>query len=867
MHYFFRFLLLLLSLAALYGSPAFQDASVEVFEEEVYLSLRYQGVIDEIVIAYYTGRDFYLPLTGLFDIFAINYEFDPASLAVKGFFLHTDNEYILDFTAQTAVIGGDTLVLNINDYMIRELDFFLSPKVFRDVFGIGLDIDLSRLSIGLKTDQVLPIIQRQTERYRQEQRQLSGSGMSSEYYELIDGRDARLLDGALFDYSLFSTITEERKNANLNLNVGGELLYGDIQGTLLASVNQDTGSVTPTNFRWRYAHEVQPWFSTVTLGQQSTVGLTNMTFQGVAVTNQSLVPRRSYDTYVIDGTTDPEAEVELYQDGRLLEVIQADDIGYYRFMIPLNYGTSEFNLRIYGKQGRVIDLERRVQVPFQFLPQGEIQYNLAAGRIASESLDWHEQRDMSTSDISMGLTGWLTGSLGIEYFENSNRNRPAFNSKLSSRIAGDILVNLESAFENYYRLSVRGVGPNTSTFSLENTYFQKTNIYNPLGLQNRFQFNLFAPFHLGSMRFTGRTSVDWKKQGSEDEFKIRLDVNQFIRGLRLRYGLIEDRSINPLDNDVSSELIFGAVYLIPRLPSIKPLYRGTYVRADVSYNRIANQIETFDFQYLKQLSTHLRGEVLGSFNVQQQDLSLELGLTWDLDAVRASSTVRSVRSTQSFSQTLRGSGGLDRTRGEFIWDSRQQVGRSGVSIRMFEDYNNSGTFDIGESIIKGNAVTLEGASSRVIMKSGRARLTQLQPYRRYNFRINEARIIDPLLVASIPKFSIVTDPNQFKQIDVPFYTTGVIEGRVDRLVGDRLTPISGLRLFIRSLDDGSEAVLRTFADGSFYSMEVRPGAYQVWIDNTQLEFLGANSIPEMREFQVNATAQGDFIEGLNFILQ
>lgn len=867
MHYYFRFLLLLVSLATLLGNPALQEERSEVFEEEVYLSLRYQGVIDEIVVAYYTGKDFYLPLTGLFDIFAINYEFDPASLAISGFFIHPDNEYILDFTAQTAVIGGDTLELNINNFMIKELDFFLSPKIFSDVFGIGLDIDLGRLSIGLKTSQVLPIIQRQTERYRQEQRRLSGSGNNTEYYQLINGRDARVLDGALFDYSMFSTFTEDRKNANLSLNLGGELLYGDIQGTLLGSVNQDIRSVIPTNFRWRYYNEVLPWFSTVTFGQQSTVGLTNLTFQGVALTNQSLVPRRSYDTYLIDGTTDPEAEVELYQDGRLLEVVQADEFGYYRFLIPLNYGTSEFNLRIYGKQGRVIELERRVQVPFQFLPQGEIQYNLSAGRIASEGLVWQDQLDMSTTDISMGLTGWLTGSLGVEYFENSNENRPAFNSKFSSRIAGDILVNLESAIENYYRLSIRGIGPNTSSFSLENTYFQKTNVYNPGGLQNRFQFNLYAPFNLGLMRFTGRTGVDWQNQSAEDEYNVRLDINQFIRGLRLRYGLIENHSITAASHETSSELILGAVYLIPRLPSIRPLWRGTYMRGDLSYNRIANEIVTFDFQYLKQLSTYLRGELLGSYNFQQGSLSLEIGVTWDLDAVRASSTVRTFRSKPAFSQTLRGSGGLDRNSGEFIWDNRQQVGRSGVSIRMFEDYDNSGTFESGETVIPGNAVTLEGASSRVIMKSGTARLTQLQPYRRYNFRINEARITDPLLVASIPKFSIVTDPNQFKQIDVPFYTTGVIEGRVDRLVGDRLSPISGLRLFIRSLDDGSEAVVRTFADGSFYSMEVRPGAYQIWVDSTQLEFLGANSIPEMREFQVNATAQGDFIEGLNFILQ
>jgi len=846
--------------------PLFQKDTVEAFEEEVYLSIRYQGVIDEIVVAYYTGDQFYLPLTELFDIFGINYEFDPSKLSIGGFYLTKDIRYKLDFTSRQAMVGSQQFQLDVNNYKIKELDFFLTPEIFNEVFGLELIVDLSRLSIRLVTKNQLPVVKRHTQRNNDKLRARSNPSVE-EQYDLLMGRDPRILDGALFDYSLLTTVTSQRQYGSLNLNLGGEILYGDVQGTMISTVNQDTTSLTGTNLRWRYANESQPWFSTVTLGQQSASGLSNLTFQGMTVTNQPLIPLRSYDNYSIDGTTDPEAEVELYQDGRLVEVIQADDIGYYRFLVPLNYGTSEFMLRIYGKQGRVIELERRVQIPFNFLPAGEFRYDLSGGKIASETLDWGDQLNTSSGNLSFGMTNWLTGSLGVEYFENSNQDRPAFNTKLSSRIAGDMLVSLDAVLENFYRLSVRGVGPNASSFSLDHTYFSKQDIYNPLGIKQNLNMNLFYPLRLGSMRFTGRSAFRWVKREDSDQLDIKLDINQFLRGFRFRYGLNEQHNFTPTGHQINSEIILGAVYILPRLPSYHPLLRGSYFRADLSINSSIGEAEELKFQYIKQFSSKLKTQVLTTYNLLQSSVSLEIGLTWDLDAARSTSTFRSTRSSPSFTQTVRGSAGLDRTNGEVIWDSRQQVGRSGVSVRMFQDENNSGTYDMDEEIIPGNAIIIERSSSRMVTKSGITRLTQLQPYRRYNFRVNEAKINNPILVPSKPTFSVIMDPNRIKRIDVPFYTTGIIEGRVDRARGDHLLPVAGLKIILRKVDGSFETILRTFADGGYYSMEVPPGEYEAWVDESQLQFLGVRSSPEKLTFYVLGTSEGDYVEGLNFILE
>jgi len=186
---------------------------------------------------------------------------------------------------------------------------------------------------------------------------------------------------------------------------------------------------------------------------------------------------------------------------------------------------------------------------------------------------------------------------------------------------------------------------------------------------------------------------------------------------------------------------------------------------------------------------------------------------------------------------------------------------------MFIDENNSGTYESFEELIPGNAVSIKRVTTRQITQDGISRLTQLQPYRRYNFTVNEAKISNPLLLAKNKEFSVILDPNSYRVLDIPFYTTGIIEGHVDKVRAGEFVPISGLRIKINNVDDTFKTVLRTFSDGSYYSMEIPPGFYEAWVDDSQLEFLGMISNPEKLYFEVKASADGDYIEGLDFILE
>lgn len=865
-----KLFLLLFFINHLFGAWWFQKDTIktELVDEEVYLSIRYQGVIDDIVMAYYDGERFYLPLTEMFDLLGINYELDPKSFSVSGFYITQDQRYTLDFHKRFATLNDQVWNLDINDFKIKGIDFYVEPEIFREIFDLFLTVDLSYLNIQLETLKKLPIVTRHKERQKLLLYQRYAKSSKDTSFTIIGDRDRQKWDGVFADYNMANIISSEGLATALNVSLGGEFLYGDVQGTFASNLGRGLSDFSSSDIRWRYANDASPWFKTVTLGQQSVTGLQGHIIQGMHVTNEPLYRERSYDVYVIDGLTDPEADVELFQDGRLVDVTKADDIGYYRFLSPLNYGVSNFKIRIYGRQGRVIEMDRQIQIPFNFLPVNEIRYNAMFGKIADPYLPWSQQDGMLNTSVAMGLKNWLTARLGMEYIDNTNNNRPLVYTRFSSRLANDLLFNLDAALTKFTRLTFKGIGPNTSSVSVDYTNYNRSNLEDSNTPLHKLSSNYYTPFQLAGIRFSGRATLSLSNYIASNQLDISADITQLIRSLRLRYGFNQKLVSTDSSFAWASDLKFSATYSVPRLPRYNAFIRGSYFRAEIDYSIHEGQLGTFGFQYVKNVSERIKLQSFARYSISQPSLSMDIGLIWDFGKVKSTTNYRSRASSSSIYQTLRGSLGYDRNYNELIWDNRNQVGRAGVSVRMFIDANGNGKYDFGEEIIPGDGVLLQGGSGRKITKSGVTRLTQLQPYRLYNFTVNEAQISNPTLVPVNKDFSAIPDPNQYKRIDLPFFTSAIIEGRVERkLKGGILSPVAGLKIHVRSLDSDFETIIRTFGDGTFYAMEIPPGKYEAWIDQNQLVFLRTVSSPERQYFSVQPMAEGDYIEGLDFILE
>ena len=152
-------------------------------------------------------------------------------------------------------------------------------------------------------------------------------------------------------------------------------------------------------------------------------------------------------------------------------------------------------------------------------------------------------------------------------------------------------------------------------------------------------------------------------------------------------------------------------------------------------------------------------------------------------------------------------------------------------------------------------------------ESGIILARELDPYNIYSVDIDENSIKNPLLVPGIKRFSFVSDPNTVKNIEIPFYIAGEIDGKVLRHFGNNYSNVSGMKLYIKNLDDEKIEKVVTFSDGSYYFFGLRPGKYIAYLDEDQLKMLKTNKIVKPIEFTVRPIEDGDIITDIDFIIE
>ncbi len=839
--------------------------------QEVYLSFRHRGTVDQMVASFYDGQQqtFYLPITGLFSALGIEYEVNQDALTVEGSFIDTGSRYTLDFQQQYINFKDRRIELSADDYLIKELDFFIKPALLAKLLDLRFKVNFSSLSLSLESDYTMPVVA-EMQRKRRRKREMEEMTVRQDDYPLRYRREQSVVDGAFFDYNLSSNITNELNLYTFNGNMGAELLAGDIQGTMTGSISRADTTFITDNLRWRYVLRENDWISRIRVGQSVTEGIQSRSFTGVKVSNEPIEPRISFDEYVVQGEAQPQSEVELYMNNNLIDYQEADELGNYRFVIPLTYGSSRLRIRIYGQDGSVQEYNRRILVPFNFQKPGEFRYTFSAGRMDRRVFGTSERGYLMQSEARMGLNRNLTVGGGFEYMEPVHTQRPLFYGTLSSRIFTNYLVNADIAPDAFYRLRTNTVYASSAGWGLDYTYYPENNFYNRSGNDHEVSGNFFVPFSIGPLQFNTRLFGTHRRGPGPPSTRYRLDLNTRISRVTIRTGF-SDRQLGSLEaaTTPAARLTTSFSYSLPRGESVPSFVEGTYLRGQVDYSPYSKELQRANIQLSRNISQTGRFRVsldrsfTGGYN------SINAGITFNFSKVRTNSTVRTNRGNTSYTQNLRGTIGYDSHNSDVVFDNRQQVGRSAASVRLFLDENNNSTFDEGEKVIKDNAVQLRRSGDIEMSKDGTIHMMQLQAYNRLNAHINKSAITNPLYIPEVEEFSFIADPNQFKPINIPFYQSGVISGNVYRMRTDTSDkePVAGLRLKLSGMDDDFSKEMRTFSDGGFYTMEIPPGKYHLQVDSTQLDFLDVNSNPETRTFRVEAKSQGDFVEGLHFILR
>jgi len=720
--------------------------------EEILLTFKYPAVGHFYVNSIHntsTGTNF-LPLIELFHAFEIFFNSIDRNI-VQGTFIKADRPFTINLVSRTIVLGTTIVNLSQDDFILSETDLFLSPAVFQEVFGLYFTVNLHHLALNLTTSHILPVQERVS-------RELLRSRITTQQnikddFPLMFPRKRSIISGAMLDYGLGITLTEHDRNLDFTFLGGMELLGGDLQGSGLGFAD-DAGnySFSTTNLRWRYALRDNPLFSNFTAGQISTTGILGQSITGFSISNEPIEPRKMHESYVFDGTTEPDSEVELFVNDQIVAYMRADEFGYYRFEVPLMYGNTRISIRIFTPQGEMEVLEHNIPIPFTFLPPGVVTYNLQGGRLNADPNIPDARLGVAHGNISLGVNRWLTAQIGAHAFGGKGFN---FENKvpygvLSARIAHQYLVSIEAVANAFYRLNTTFLSPKNFGFHLQYTHFEGPGIFNSLNADGEMSASMSLPLNLFGIDAGLRISGEGIQLGELMSLRYRADFHARLGRVNLRINYRDNLANSMGVTTMGKGILTKALtYNIRSTPGLPVFARGMFLRAQGSYDIRRNHLVLSDLQISRTITRTGRLNLGVGFNHETNQLDFRLGFTLDLSRVRSTSTLLVNNTSETYTQTLTGSIGIDPNNRFVQLSNRQQVGYGALSVVQFVDENASGTYEPGERLLPYRGVNLDRTGTMTIGRDSILRITQLQSYHLYNLTVNRYAISDPTLIPSV----------------------------------------------------------------------------------------------------------------------
>lgn len=846
-------------------------------DDEILLSFNHPSVGQVFIYTAIFGNIPFLPIGEVLNLFEIPSEQVLSTKGLRGNYPGIKDFWEINPTEHLLTYDNATVELPEDLFFFGEMDLFLHPKLLRSIFGLDFVFSINSLSLSMNAAHSLPIVEKRKRELARRRVLQYGNKEEVPIAPLLYPRQRKMLKMGMVDYNVNQLRESEQTVTQGLVNIGLEALGGDVTGTINATRSNQDVTAQINNVRWRYVlpSAMDPTknaaFTSVSAGNIFTRGRSEVNnLVGVSLTNEPIVPRQQLDLFVIDGYTEPDSEIELLLGGQLSDFTRADELGYYRFNTPINFGAQRLSIRIYTPQGKVIQEDRQIQIPFTFLPRGFVSYSVQAGmpRFGMDSLG----NEFTThTNVAYGISNSITARVGSDYNFSHSSGFPYSFAGFSARIFQQYLVNADIVPGRYALADASVFFPNNTNITAQYKAYFQDSVFNVRRNVRDISLNMFWPFRILGQQSGIRLGGTRTQGVNQSRNSLLADFNTQIGRLVARFNFRGNVSeFHRLDDEIGFTNFRGVVtssftYTLSRNPDVPVYVRGMFLRGQFVYNPLTRTPTNYGILLSQTVSKRGRFTFGYDRNLLAKTGKLQIGFLYDFNSVRSSSQYQSAGKAYGITQAFTGSFAYDPT-GVIIPSNRDQVNRAGVAVKLFIDDNNNGIHDNQEQIVSAKAARLDRSASAMIGSDGILRLSQLQSYWTYRMEIDKNALPDPTLAPRKTAFSFVADPNHYRMIEVPLYRTGTIEGTVyGENEQNALIGIGGIRLILSGENDKSET-LRTFNDGSFYTYGISPGKYTLRVDPKQLNYIGKESSPSSLSFEILPIADGDYIEALNFDL-
>lgn len=726
-----------------------------------------------------------------------------------------------------------------------EHDLFVSIGFLEEFYDLKIQLSIAELVIKIQSSETAP--------YRKNHIKSRRISDFLEQKEKTTLKNIDTLALGIFKVNAlgYGAITSFNYNDQLTSNWGargtlnGELLRGSYYLEYNYSESR-TGSTWTNNPRFNWAktnpnnkliktimidHDFPP-ILTPTLGYASSITFSN-------TKQKSYLDR----TYTYEGRTQPYSEVEIYNNGQLIDYAVSDSLGGFSVEVPVTGVENKITAISYNSYGVPVSTEKMVYMPAGLLRGGQLIYKLSAG------ITDHNEYFIAPT-LEFGLTSWWTLMAGNETLirDQEKTSVSIFGSKFS--FFRKLRLDLRCMQNIMYSARIYGsIIPSTGI----NVYYEKFNLNQKI-MKIQTEENLAVSLNGVFPKFI------------KGNYNMGLNYSRFIYGEMLSTYI----GFNVWKNN-----FIGSFYVNTNEQKIDikyPAYtlRLGYYFSNKLFNEIGGQYLSYQKNYMLQNRTNLQFKnkltlfTDASYFVEQKQYNLSLGIIWQLPFVRNRSGMVTTGINTTAYTDISGSIRLNNLK-NISFSDRYASGAS-LLVILFVDINANGKYDRGEPIIKKPKMVIRVPAIENRTTEG-VLYTDIPPNVPFKLIVPQQKFEDISWQLSDYDRNLLLSNYQSKTIYVPVSVLTEISGEITVKKGIK-TGVANMAVVITNIRTGDKSVTYTDSWGTFVYMGLTCGDYIVDLHSGYLKQMKLKkSNPEYKhKLTINPMEEGKQIDGFNFEL-
>lgn len=816
----------LLLFAMLLALPTFTYAASTHDREIVFFKLSLNNKHWGIVTVLCDSAQYYINLPELLTRFEYKHSANYTQKTFKGYLSESDS------TAFT--VKGDSL--GCFSWSDTE-EFFVKSTEIEKWYGFKFVFTLGSLSVNMITDKGVPAVLRQL---REDKVARMAQQKAARALLNIDTLRPKIFDVNSIGYAL-NTSFGTKTDVSFNGNVAGEAF----RGTYFVNYEiEDDGLPWSSNVRldWKKPFLDKKWLKTLRVFHDiNNMAITTDAYlTGVMLSNEDYT-NRFIQGHLFQGRTTPDTDVEIYNNGQLIQYLKSDSLGNYQVEIPSYEGENNIKAISYDSFGVPTVNESMVYMPPGLQRKKQFFYVASAGvndygeffsNISGEygvldnlTLGMSSQTLFKYGDIKSiaVLTSKYTilnrARIDLNYIPFVKFSS-MFTGNIKGRVTGNITYETYNKNQNVIRTSITenliaSVNGSVPMKNVSGNYYLSVQYYKLGETRN---YSSMMSFNLWWEKLSGSVSFSTTSQ------KMRLENPTF-----------EARAGYRFNNNMYNELSLT--------------YR--------SLLRSLNARNRFSYQFSNKLNTYCEL----NYNTISKNFNLSFGVSWRLPWVLFRGGVQhSAASTSGFAN-VSGAMLLQNHMNAAFTD--KMVSGASLLVVPFLDINGDGVKDKDEPIMKDTKLIMHARMEVQKTKYG-ILYHNVVPNNAFKIIVPRQAYEDITWQIEPQHICLVLAPHQSRTIELPVSILTELAGQVSLKTPQQTAVLNGLPMTITNQQTGKVTHIRS-DDWGYYSSMVVCGTYTIALDLAALDESGVVCENPTRTLTIEPSREGGQLIDLDFI--